>query len=241
MLKFNILTLFPEVFPGILQHGLLGKALSKNYFEINTINIRDYSDLSANSVDDKPFSGGAGMVLRPDIISKSIEANFNKNELDSCIKICFSAKGKKLTQKKLTNYNFNQDFILLNGRYEGIDQRVIDYYEFQEISVSDVILNGGEIASLLFIEALMRLQPGVLGNNDTHTIESFQNGLVEHDQFTRPNPWITPDHSEIEVPSILVSGKHADIDLWKHQNSLENTEKNRPDLFKNYLKKNKNE
>ena len=225
MIKFNILTLFPEVFPGILQHGLLGKALSKNHFEINTINIRDYSNLSANSVDDKPFSGGAGMVLRPDIISKSIEANFNKDELDCCNKICFSAKGKKLTQNNLINYNLNQNFILLNGRYEGIDQRVIDYYEFQEISVSDVILNGGEIASLLFIEALMRLQPGVLGNNDTHSNESFQNGLVEHDQFTRPNPWIAPNNQSLEVPLTLTSGHHADIEVWKKENSIENTQK----------------
>ena len=118
---------------------------------------------------------------------------------------------------------------------------MIDYYEFQEISVSDVILNGGEVASLLFIEAFMRLQPGVLGNEDTHSNESFQNELVEHDQYTRPNPWVAPDHTDIEVPTVLLSGNHADIDLWKHQNSKENTEKNRPDLFKKYLKKNKNE
>ncbi len=241
MITFNILTLFPEAFPGILQHGLLGKALLKNHYKINTINIRDYSDLSANSVDDKPFSGGAGMILRPDIISKAIEANFNKDELDTFTKICFSAKGKNFSQIDLIQNKSNQNFILLNGRYEGIDQRVIDYYEFQEISVSDVILNGGEVASLLFIEAFMRLQPGVLGNEDTHSNESFQNELVEHDQYTRPNPWVAPDHTDIEVPTVLLSGNHADIDLWKHQNSKENTEKNRPDLFKKYLKKNKND
>ena len=149
MLKFNILTLFPEVFPGILQHGLLGKALSKNHFEINTINIRDYSDLSANSVDDKPFSGGAGMVLRPDIISKSIEANFNKNELDSCIKICFSAKGKKLTQKKLINYNLNKinlnnaKFVDKYGIYlpnhANLSQHDIDYISEQFLKIAKPI------------------------------------------------------------------------------------------------------
>ena len=241
MITFHILTLFPESFPSTLNIGLLGKAFQKNFFRTNIINIRDYSDLSANSVDDKPFCGGAGMVLRPDIISKAIEKNFSSADILSFKKICFSAKGKSLKQKYIEESKDQKDFILLNGRYEGIDQRVINYYDFEELSVSDVILNGGEIASLLFIESFMRLQPEVLGNKDTHLLESFHEGLLEHDQFTRPNPWIGPDNQSYEVPTILTNGHHGEIEAWKKQNALENTEKNRPDLMKNYLKKSKNE
>ena len=142
MITFHILTLFPESFPSILNVGLIGKAFQKKLFEVNTINIRDYSELSANSVDDKPFSGGAGMVLRPDIISSAIEKNFSSSDIKNFKKICFSAKGKSLTQSYLEESKDQTNFILLNGRYEGIDQRVIDYYEFEELSVSDVILNG---------------------------------------------------------------------------------------------------
>jgi len=241
MINFHILTLFPEIFPGSLDCGLMGKAKEKNLFNLSVINIRDYSHLSANSVDDKPFGGGAGMVLRPDIISKAIEDNFSKSQLESFIKICFSAKGKKLNQEYLNHHKSDKDFLILNGRYEGIDQRVIDYYKFEELSVSDVILNGGEIATLLFVEAQMRLQPGVLGNEETHSSESFSNNLLEYDQFTRPNPWCAPNNMNIEAPSALLNGNHAEIESWKRQNALKNTEKNRPDLWKNYLKKNKNE
>jgi tRNA (guanine37-N1)-methyltransferase len=133
MITFHILTLFPESFPSTLNIGLLGKAFQKNFFRTNIINIRDYSELSANSVDDKPFSGGAGMVLRPDIISKAIEKNFSSADILSFKKICFSAKGKSLKQKYIEESKDQKDFILLNGRYEGIDQRVIDYYDFEEL------------------------------------------------------------------------------------------------------------
>ncbi len=240
MINFNILTLFPEIFSQ-MNFGILGRAFKNKLFKINTINIREYSNLSGNSVDDKPFSGGPGMVLRPDIISDAIEKNFDQLYLDSCIKICFSAKGEKLDQNFLEINKNKKNFLLLNGRYEGIDQRVINYYEFKELAVSDVILNGGEVGSQLFIESFVRLQPGVIGNNDTHEQESFSNDLVEYDQYTRPNSWIAPDKQSIAVPQVLTSGHHADIEAWKRENAIENTKKNRPDLFKKYLKKNKND
>ena len=240
MINFNILTLFPEIFSQ-MNFGILGRAFRNKLFKINTINIREYSNLSGNSVDDKPFSGGPGMVLRPDIISDAIEKNFDQLYLDSCIKICFSAKGEKLDQNFLEINKNKKNFLLLNGRYEGIDQRVINYYEFKELAVSDVILNGGEVGSQLFIESFVRLQPGVIGNNDTHEQESFSNDLVEYDQYTRPNSWIAPDKQSIAVPQVLTSGHHADIEAWKRENAIENTKKNRPDLFKKYLKKNKND
>ena len=240
MITFNILTLFPDIFYQ-RDIGILGRAHKNKLFKINTVNIRDYSNLSGNSVDDKPFSGGPGMVLRPDIISNAIEKNFNQLYLGSCVKICFSAKGEKLNQNFLEINKSQKNFLLLNGRYEGIDQRVIDYYGFKELSVSDVILNGGEIASQLFIESFIRLQPGVLGNIDTHEQESFSEDLLEYDQYTRPNSWIAPDKQAIEVPPVLISGHHSDIEAWKRENSIKNTKKNRPDLFKKYLKKNKND
>ena len=240
MINFNILTLFPEIFSQ-MNFGILGRAFKNKLFKINTINIREYSNLSGNSVDDKPFSGGPGMVLRPDIISDAIEKNFDQLYLDSCIKICFSAKGEKLDQNFLEINKNKKNFLLLNGRYEGIDQRVINYYKFKELAVSDVILNGGEVGSQLFIESFVRLQPGVIGNNDTHEQESFSNDLVEYDQYTRPNSWIAPDKQSIAVPQVLTSGHHADIEAWKRENAIENTKKNRPDLFKKYLKKNKND
>ena len=227
MIKFNILTLFPEVFPGILQHGLLGKALSKNHFEINTINIRDYSNLSANSVDDKPFSGGAGMVLRPDIISKSIEANFNKDELDSCNKICFSAKGKKLTQNNLTNYNLNQNFILLNGRYEGIDQRVRELFVDQEISIGDYVLMGGELPALVICESIIRLLPGSMNNSSCALSDSFQDNLLAPPIYTRPANF--KGHT---VPEILLSGNEQKISQWRENQSIIKTKDRRPDLLK---------
>jgi len=237
----NIFTLYPEIFPGALGHGIYRRASEKKIWNLNVTNIRDYALDKHLTVDDKPFGGGAGMVLRPDIISNAIEDNFSKSQLESFIKICFSAKGKKLNQEYLNHHKSDKDFLILNGRYEGIDQRVIDYYKFEELSVSDVILNGGEITTLLFVEAQMRLQPGVLGNEETHSSESFSNNLLEYDQFTRPNPWCAPNNMSIEAPSALLNGNHAEIESWKRQNALKNTEKNRPDLWKNYLKKNKNE
>ena len=162
MITFHILTLFPESFPSTLNIGLLGKAFQKNLFKTNIINIRDYSELSANSVDDKPFSGGAGMVLRPDIISKAIEKNFSSADIKSFKKICFSAKGKPLNQNYLEEGKDQKDFILLNGRYEGIDQRVLDARDVTEISIGDFVLSGGEPAALALLDACVRLLPGVL-------------------------------------------------------------------------------
>ncbi len=241
MINFKIYTLFPEMFPGNLSQGLIGKAFEKKIWNFETIQIRDYSNYSANSVDDKPFSGGAGMVLRPDVISNAIESTCNTKDIDKSHKICFSAKGRKLTQNYLEDIKHNKNFILLSGRYEGIDQRVIEHYQFEEISIGDYILNGGEGACLIFMEALIRLQKDVLGNPKTHKNESFQGNLVEYDQFTRPSVWRASDGKTYDVPADLLNGNHSDIENWKKTNSEQNTSKNRPDLWKKYLKNKKNE
>ena len=235
MIQFHILTLFPEMFPGPLSSGIIGKNINKKW-NINTYNIRDYSDLTANSVDDSPYGGGAGMVLRPDVISKTIEQNFEKTFFTSAKKICFSAKGKLLNHKYLKKIDEVSDIILLCGRYEGIDQRVIDFYNFEEISIGDYVLNGGELASMVFMESLIRLQDGVLGNKDTLERESFvEENLLEHAQYTRPATWNVENLGEITVPNELISGNHEMISLWRQNNAEKFTEKNRPDLWKNYL------
>ena len=241
MLSFKIYSLFPEIFPGSLQHGLIGKAYKNKVWNFQTIQIRDYSNYSGNSVDDKPFSGGAGMVLRPDVISNAIEKTTSTEELNKSVKICFSAKGKSLNQSLIEDLKKKENFILLSGRYEGIDQRVVNHYNFEEISIGDYILNGGESACIVFMEAIIRLQDNVLNNPETHSNESFKNELLEHDQFTRPSEWMAPDGSNYKVPKELLNGNHSDIEKWKKANSEQNTSKNRQDLWKNYLKSKKNE
>ena len=240
-LSAKVITLYPEFFPGPLSASVTGRALKNKIWSLDIIDLRQYGRGVHKQVDDKPISGGPGMILKPDVLDEALMRAYDSIGYKNSLTICMSPKGSPLTQdvaKNLLQYN---ELIIVCGRFEGIDQRVIDYYGFEEISVSDVILNGGEIASQLFIESFMRLQPNVLGNEKTHIEESFHNDLLEHDQFTRPNPWIAPNNKSLEVPLTLTSGHHADIEDWKKENSLENTQKNRPDLFKKYLKKNKNE
>ena len=219
----NILTLFPEIFPGSLGVSLLGKALRKKVWQINTINIRDFAINKQKSVDDTPYGGGAGMVMRPDIISLALESVSNLN----FPKICLSAKGSKLTQSMAVNLSKESGLILLCGRYEGIDQRVIDYNNFEEISIGDYVLPGGESAAIVLLESVLRLLPNVLGGENTLDEESFNNEmLLEYPHYTKPKEW-----KGIHVPEILVSGDHKKIQTWRNEKRLEITKKKRPDLI----------
>ena len=219
----NILTLFPEIFPGSLDVSLLGKALRKKVWQINTINIRDFAINKQKSVDDTPYGGGAGMVMRPDIISLALESISN---LD-LPKICLSAKGSKLTQSMAVKLSKESGLILLCGRYEGIDQRVIDYNNFEEISIGDYVLPGGESAAIVLLESVLRLLPNVLGGENTLDEESFNNEmLLEYPHYTKPKEW-----KGIHVPEILVSGDHKKIQTWRNEKRLEITKKKRPDLI----------
>ena len=219
----NILTLFPEIFPGSLGVSLLGKALRKKVWQINTINIRDFAINKQKSVDDTPYGGGAGMVMRPDIISLALESISN---LD-LPKICLSAKGSKLTQSMAVKLSKESGLILLCGRYEGIDQRVIDYNNFEEISIGDYVLPGGESAAIVLLESVLRLLPNVLGGENTLDEESFNNEmLLEYPHYTKPKEW-----KGIHVPEILVSGDHKKIQTWRNEKRLEITKKKRPDLI----------
>ncbi|MEE2695369.1 MAG: tRNA (guanosine(37)-N1)-methyltransferase TrmD [Pseudomonadota bacterium] len=230
-MKFKVITLFPEMFPGPLTFSLAGKAISKKLFEIETINIRDFSEKKSKTVDDTPYGGGAGMILKPEIMQKSLEFA-KKNSAKNKKIVCLSPSGKKLNQelvKKLKNF---EELILICGRYEGIDNRFIEFNEIEEISVGDYILSGGEIASFILIDACVRLIPEVLGNKDSLNSESFRDHLLAHPQYTKPFEWMG-----VKVPNILLSGNHQKISEWRLKKSLEKTKKVRPDLFELYVSK----
>lgn len=225
--QISLLTIFPEMFPGPLAHSLAGKALEKNIFGLDIFNIRDYATDKHQSVDDKIFGGGAGMLMKPDVISNAIEAVIAKSPIERMV--YFSPRGEKFDQKiaqSLVNCN---NVLMLCGRYEGVDQRIFDKYPFKEYSVGDYILSGGEIAAFTVIDACLRLIPGVIENQNVNDEESFtiDNHLLEYDQYTRPAVW-----DNRAVPEVLLSGNHEQIAKWRLENSLENTKRRRPDLLK---------
>ena len=233
-MKFNILTLFPEIFPGPLNHSLAGKALKKKIFEVNAINIRDFSRTKSKTVDDKPFGGGAGMVIKPDVLQNSLNYAKKINKKVEKRILYFSPSGKKINQKFVNDLIGFRELILICGKYEGVDQRFIDYNKIEEISLGDYIISGGELAAFILIDACVRLIPEVLGNNNSLTVESFNDNLLEYSQYTKPYEW-----KNLKVPEILLSGNHKKISDWRLKNSLEKTKKVRPDLYELYLKENK--
>ena len=225
-MKFKILTLFPEMYPGPIKYSIIGKALSKNIFSIETINIRKFSKLKSKSVDDKPFGGGAGMIIKPDILQSALDSI--KRSKNSKI-IYFSPRGKLLKQacsKDLIKYD---ELILICGRYEGIDERFLIHNNIHELSVGDYVLSGGEIASFILIDTCVRLIPEVLGNKNSLEFESFERHLLEYPQYTKPFEW-----NKIKVPDILISGNHSKISKWREKKAIEKTKKTRPDLWKLY-------
>lgn len=230
-MKFKILTLFPEMFPGPINYSIIGKALKKKKFQLETVNIRDFAINKAKTVDDTPFGGGAGMIMKPDILQNAL--TFAKKEFKkSCTILSFSPSGKKITQDFIKKLVTSKEIILICGRYEGIDQRFIDYNEIEEISVGDYILSGGEIASFILIDACVRLIPEVLGNSESLRSESFDNYLLEYSQYTKPSVW-----KKLKVPEVLLTGNHKNISDWRLKNSLEKTKKIRPELYNLFVKK----
>lgn len=222
-MKIDILTLFPEMFVP-LKTSILKRAQDKGLIEINIINFREYSLLSRGQVDDVPFGGGDGMVLMCQPIFDCI----NKIKTENSKIIYMSPKGKTLKQSCLKDYLKYDHIIILCGHYEGVDQRVIDYFNMEEISIGDYVLTGGELPSMVFVDCLSRLIPSVLHNEHSSVDESFSENLLEYPQYTRPSSF-----NGLEVPSVLISGNHGEIDKWRKQKSLEITLKNRPDLLDN--------
>lgn len=224
-MHFNILTIFPEMFPGTLSGGVVGRALDNNVWSYDVINIRDFSINNYGSVDDTQFGGGAGMVMRPDVLGDALDSVKNKGKV-----IYFSPRGKTLNQKMVREFvaNENANYTLLCGRYEGIDERVITEYDIMELSIGDYILSGGEIAAQVFIDSCVRLLDNVVhGGKDTTENESFEIGGLEWPLYTRPSVWRGQS-----VPEVLLSGHHGNIERWRKQQSDDITKKRRPDLIK---------
>ena len=220
MFKAKILTIFPEVFPGFLGYSLTGKALKDGLWTLEAVNIRDYAFDKHGSVDDTPCGGGAGMIMRPDVLGNAIEHNYDGGKI-----IYMSPKGQPLTQQKVHELSKEECLTVICGRFEGIDERVLEEYDIEEISIGDYVLTGGEQAAMIMLDAVVRLLPGVLGNAASTENESFEAGLLEYPQYTRPIEW-----KGRKVPDILLSGHHEKIAKWQREQALQITKKRRPDL-----------
>lgn len=225
-MHFNILTLFPEFFPGPLSASITGKALEKGLWSFHATNIRDFAKDNYRSVDDTPFGGGAGMVMRADILEPAFLSITNPGR-----RLYLGPRGRPLTQQGVEELGQEDNMTLLCGRYEGVDQRFLDVYEFEEISIGDYVLAGGEIPAMVLMEACIRLIPGAVGNARTPIEESFSDNLLEYPQYTKPATWTTKDGDAYDVPEILRSGDHKKIEKWRREKSLEITRAMRPDLL----------
>ena len=230
MISVKILTSYPEMFPGSLKYSLIGRALKENIFTIDTINLHDYGIDNRKSVDDEPFGGGPGMILRPDVVEKALFSISKKQILNSA-KIYLTPSGTLLNQKKLGYLSKLEEIIILCGRFEGVDQRAIDILGFEEISIGDYVLAGGEIAAQVLLEGCIRLIPGVLGHPESLLEESFSNNLLEYPQYTRPQVWEDSQGNKHDVPEVLTSGHHGNIKKWRQDKSVDKTKKIRPDLI----------
>ena len=230
MINVKILTGYPEMFPGGLAHSLMGKALKENIFKIETINLHEFGVDNRKSVDDEPFGGGPGMILRPDVVEKAL-LSVSNNNINKSTKIYLTPSGSLLNQKKLGILAKLDEIIILCGRFEGVDQRAIDVLGFEEVSIGDYVLAGGEIAAQVLLEGCIRLIPGVLGHPESLLEESFSNNLLEYPHYTRPKIWEDSLGNKYDVPEVLTSGHHGNIKKWRQDKSVEKTKKIRPDLY----------
>lgn len=226
--KTTILTLYPDMFPGPLGHSLSGRALAKGLWQFETSQIRDFATDRHRSVDDTPAGGGAGMVLRADILAKAIDAA--APEHDPRPRLLMSPRGRPFNQERAHELASGPGAIIICGRFEGVDQRVIDSRQLEEVSVGDYILSGGEIAALTMLDAIIRLIPGVMGNMESAETESFETGLLEHPHYTRP-----ADFEGSAIPDVLTSGNHRKIHDWRMAEAERLTRERRPDLWDAYM------
>ena len=227
MWQAQVFTLYPENFPGPLSRGLYGKALSKKLWNLNIVNIRDAAEDKHKTVDDTPYGGGSGMLLKADVLAKSLDQNKIQGERV----IYLSPKGKKFDQKYAQELSNEKSVSFICGHFEGVDERVLTTRNIEEVSVGDYILSGGETAAFVVMDSILRLLPGVLGNENSKSDESFENGLLEYPQYTKPQIW-----EEKGVPEVLLSGDHSKIKDWRLSQSEAITRVRRPDLWLKYKK-----
>jgi len=230
-MKINVLTLFPNMFAPVVSESMIGKANEKGILELNIIDIRDFSKNKHNKADDTPFGGGVGMVMNAEPIFGALESIGAEGK-----RIIFmSPRGKLLDQEMIEELSSEKELTILCGHYEGVDERVINYWEMEEVSVGDYILTGGELPAMILIDAVARLVPEVLGSSVSVKEESIYSGLLEHGQYTKPR-----EFKGQNVPEVLVSGNHRLIHLWKFEESLKVTKARRPDLLESFIKKHEN-
>ena len=227
MWQAQVFTLYPDIFPGPLSKGLYGKAMSKNIWNLKVVNIRDAAEDKHKTVDDTPYGGGSGMLMKADVLAKSLDQNKNEGE-----KILYlSPRGKKFDQNYAKELSKEKSVSIICGHFEGVDERVLSTRNIEEVSIGDFILSGGESAAFVVIDSILRLLPGVLGNENSTVNESFENGLLEYPQFTKPQIW-----EEKAVPEVLLSGDHSKIKDWRLSQSEAITRVRRPDLWEKYKK-----
>ncbi len=227
-MKINVLTLFPEMFQTFVDTSILGRAVEKGLLEFHIVNIRDFSENKHKKVDDYPFGGGQGMLMMAQPIFSALESLGIDREKGI---VYMSPRGEKLNQEKAYKLSMKEEITILCGHYEGIDERVLDYWHAEEISIGDYVLTGGELPAMVLMDTVARLVKDVLPKVESAHDESIYSGLLEEPQYTKPR-----EFKEMEVPEVLLNGNHKLIELWKYENSLELTAKKRPDLFEIYLK-----
>lgn len=226
-MHFNLLTLFPDMFPGFAGQSIAGRALEDKKWSYTTVNIREHAKDKHKTVDDTPFGGGAGMVMRADVIENALLSLPQAGR-----KIYMSPRGRVLNQALVQELAATPFITVLCGRYEGVDQRVLDAHGFEEVSIGDYVLSGGEPAALIMMDACIRLIDGVMGNAETVSEESFSNGLLEYPHYTRPAEWIDANGKTHAVPEVLTSGNHGKVAQWRHDEAKKITAERRPDLLK---------
>lgn len=225
-MRIDYLTLFPEMFDGVLNHSILKRAQDKNVLSVNTINFRDFAQNKHQQVDDYPFGGGQGMVLKPEPVFNAMES-IDYNDNTRVILMC--PQGRPFSQQIAQELSEAEHLVFICGHYEGYDERIREHLVTDEISMGDYVLTGGELPAMTMTDAIVRLIPGVLGNQQSHEDDSFQDGLLEFPQYTRPR-----EFNNYKVPDVLLSGNHANIERWRHEQKIIRTYDKRPDLLERY-------
>ena len=228
-MRIEVLTIFPRLFEFSFEEGIVQQAIKKGLVEIRITDLRDFTTDRHRTVDDRPFGGGEGMVLKPDVVARALESVPADPGQPGLAKVCLTPRGLPVSQKDIKRFASGPGIVLLCGRFEGIDQRVVEAKGLEEVSLGDIVLSSGEPAALALIDACVRLLPGVMGNDQGVVNESFEGELLEHPHYTRPPMW-----EGIEVPQVLVSGNHKEIDIWRRQEAEIATRKRRPDMWARY-------